>query len=93
MRIVTEKRIREFIEREPRSVEPITAWMETIRKAAWANPAELKATFAHASFIGDLTAPNLGGNKYRLVAFVHYRAQIVCIKRIGSHKEYNKWKL
>jgi mRNA interferase HigB len=91
--IVTEKRIREFIEREPLSIEPIASWIETIRNAVWASPAELKATFAHASFIGDLTVFNLGGNKYRLVAFVHYRAQIVYIKRIGTHKEYDTWKL
>ena len=93
MRIVTEKRIREFIEREPLSVEPMASWAETIRKVAWANPAELKATFAHASFVGGLTVFNVSGNKYRLVAFVHYRSQIVYIKGIGTHKEYDKWEL
>jgi mRNA interferase HigB len=53
----------------------------------------LKATFASASFIGDLTVFNVGGKKYRIAAFVHYRKQIVYIKRIGPHREYDEWDL
>jgi len=45
------------------------------------------------SFIGDLTVFNVGGNKYRIAAFVHYRKQIVNIKKLGAHKEYDKWDL
>jgi mRNA interferase HigB len=54
---------------------------------------DLKATFAPTSFVGDLTVFNVGGNKYRIVAFVHYQAQILYIKRIGTHEEYAKWDL
>ncbi len=36
---------------------------------------------------------NVGGNNYRIVAFVHFRKQIVYVKRIGTHKEYDKWDL
>jgi mRNA-degrading endonuclease HigB of HigAB toxin-antitoxin module len=45
------------------------------------------------AFVGDLTVFNVGGNNYRIVAFVHYRKQIVYVKRIGTHKEYDKWDL
>ena len=47
---------------------------------------ELKATFGSASFVGDLTVFNIGGNKFRIAAFVY-------IKRIGTHEEYGKWEL
>jgi len=93
VRIVSEKRIREFIEREPRSGEALWHWVDAIESAAWNNPRELKVTFGSASFVGDLTVFNIGGNKYRIAAFVHYRAQIVYIKRIGTHEEYDKWEL
>jgi mRNA-degrading endonuclease HigB of HigAB toxin-antitoxin module len=59
----------------------------------WRNPGDLKATCASVSFIGDLTVFNVGGNKYRIAAFVHYRKQIVNIKKLGAHKEYDKWDL
>jgi mRNA interferase HigB len=93
LRIVTEKRIREFIEREPLAADPTWRWVDSIESGAWRNPAELKATFGSASLVGDLTVFNVGGNKYRIAVFVHYRAQIVYIKRIGTHEEYDKWEL
>jgi mRNA interferase HigB len=92
LRIVTEKRIREF-EREPRSSDVMWHWSDAIESATWRNPGDLKGTFASVSFVGDLAVFNVGGNKYRIATFVHYRKQIVYIKRIGTHVEYNKWDL
>lgn len=93
MRIATEKRIREFIEREPRSAGAIWSWVDSIESAIWRNPAELKGMFGSVSFVGDLAVFNVGGNKYRIAAFVHYRRQILYIKRIGTHEEYDQWDL
>ena len=47
--------------------------------------------FGSAPFVGDLTVFNVGGNKFRIAALAHYRAQIVYIKRIGTHEDYDKW--
>ena len=93
VRIVTERRIREFIGQEPRSANAMWLWADAIASGSWSNPGELKRTFASASFVGDLTIFNVGGNKYRIAAFVHYAKQIVYIKRIGTHKEYDRWDL
>jgi mRNA-degrading endonuclease HigB of HigAB toxin-antitoxin module len=32
---------------------------------------------------------DIGGNKYRLVAAVHYRGKRVYVRFIGTHKEYD----
>ncbi len=93
MRVVSEKRIRKFIEQDAQSADAMWHWADSIESANWRNPGDLKATFASASFVGDLTVFNVGGNKYRVAAFVHYRKQIVYIKRIGTHEEYDKWDL
>jgi mRNA interferase HigB len=90
LRIVTGKSIREFVQREPRSSDVMWRWVDSIESSNWRNPGDLRATFAAASFVGDLTVFNIGGNKYRIVAFVHFRKQIVYVKRIGTHKEYDK---
>ena len=90
---MTERRIQEFIEQEPRSVGAMRQWANAIESGSWSNTGELKRTFASASFVGDLTIFNVGGNKYRIAAFVHYAKQIVYIKRIGTHKEYDRWDL
>ena len=90
---MTEKRIREFIERS--RVPPVRCGAGSIPSSPgdWRNPGELKGTFASASLVGALTVFNVGGNKYRIAAFVHYRKQIVFIKEIGTHEEYDKWEL
>jgi mRNA interferase HigB len=68
-------------------------WADAIESASWQNPSDVKVTFASASFVGNLTVFNVGGNKYRIAAFVHFGKQIVYIKRIGSHEEYDTWDL
>jgi mRNA interferase HigB len=93
VRIVSERRIRDFIEREPHAADAMWRWADAVEAATWRNPGELKAMFSAASFVGDRTVFNVGGNKYRIAAFVHYRKQIVFIKKIGTHQEYDKWEL
>jgi mRNA interferase HigB len=82
-----------YHERVPRSASARWHWVDAIESGDWRNPGELKGTFASVSFVGGLTVFNVGGNKYRIVAFVHYRQQIVYIKGIGAHEEYDKWGL
>jgi mRNA interferase HigB len=33
---------------------------------------------------------NIGGNKYRIIAAVHYRGQRIFVRFIGTHAEYDK---
>jgi mRNA interferase HigB len=61
-----------------------------VQSSSWKNPAGLKATFRAADLVGTQTVFDIGGNNYRLIAFVHYRAQIVYVKRVLTHAEYDK---
>jgi mRNA interferase HigB len=36
---------------------------------------------------------NLGGNKFRLLVVVAYVNGVVLVKQVGTHAEYDKWKL
>ena len=56
--------------------------------------ADVRRTFNSAAFVGDLTVFDVGGNKYRVVAFVHYRRRALFIKYVLTHREYDKgaWK-
>ncbi len=62
--------------------------------AAGSNPADVKRTFSDASLVGDKVVFNVAQNRYRLIAWVAYRAQEVFIKAILTHKDYDKgdWK-
>ena len=95
MRVISKRRIRDFAQGNLKSAAgPLFRWADVAKGSSWANPSELKEVFGSADFVGDLTVFDIGGNKYRLIAFIDYRRQIIYIKDILTHKQYDKgdWK-
>lgn len=56
--------------------------------------AELRKTFGNADQVGKLTVFNIGGNKVRLIAAIHYNRRTIYIRAVMTHREYDegKWK-
>ena len=71
------------------SEQPLKSWFEVARRANWATPAEVRQIYRHASFVGDRVVFNIAGNKYRLVAWIDYGRQLILIKFVGTHREYD----
>lgn len=68
------------------------AWLCEVMEALWQGPQDIKARYAHASFLSDNRVIfNLKGNDYRLEVKVNYANQIIFILRAGTHAEYSKW--
>ena len=65
-----------------------------IEKNRFANWAELKAIFNAVDKVGELVVFDIGGNKYRLNAYIRIEKQIVYIKAVLTHRGYDKeaWK-
>jgi mRNA interferase HigB len=44
---------------------------------------------------GDLVVFDIGGNKFRLITYIRFEKQIVYIKAVLTHSDYDKgaWKL
>ena len=65
-----------------------------MRKSRFANFPKLRETFPHADPVGKFTVFNIGGNKARLIAAVHYNRNKIYIRHVLTHKEYDtgKWK-
>jgi len=56
--------------------------------------AELKRVFRSVDKVGKFTVFDIGGNKFRLIAAVHYNRKKVYIRHVLTHAEYDsdKWK-
>ena len=92
--MISRRAIRVFAERYPDAREPLLHWANATEAVAWKTTGDVRRTFNSADFVGDLTVFNAGGNKYRVIAFVHYRRRAVYIKDVLTHREYDKgaWK-
>ena len=94
MHIITRRRINEFSALHPDSKGPLCAWYAIVEKTAFKSMSELRKTFASADRVGDKVIFNIGGNKYRLIAAVHFNRGKLYIRDILTHAEYDKggWK-
>lgn len=91
MKVVAVSTLRRFRTRHPDAEQPLKAWYDEARHAAWKSPKDIKARYASASFVGrNRVAFNIKGNDYRLIVAVAYRFQASYIKFVGTHAEYDR---
>ncbi len=94
MRVIGVEVLDAFCRRHTDVDQQVKAWVAEAKEAVWLKPADVKGRYPSASLLGgDRVVFNLKGNKYRLLVKVSYKSGIVRVQRIGTHAEYDKWKL
>jgi len=69
----------------------LKSWHRETEKAKWNNPNELKLEYPSASILdNERIVFNIKGNKYRLIVKINFEYQIIWIRFIGTHTEYDK---
>ena len=94
MHVITRKRLNEFAERFPDTENALAYWYRLVKQNNFTNFAELREIFSSADQVGKLTVFNIGGNKVRLIAAIHYNRKKIYIRAVLTHKEYDaeNWK-
>ena len=97
MRVIARKTLREFIDHLRGSKDrkalksALDAWFHEALRASWQSPADVLKAYANASIVGpDRVVFNIKGNDYRLVVAINYLHQIVFIKWLGTHADYDR---
>ncbi len=68
----------------------LDAWYAEIKKAEWKTSAELKSHYSSASIVSaERVVFNIKGNEYRLIVSINYAYQVLLLKWLGTHKEYD----
>ena len=71
--------------------DALKAWLADAEKVEWKSPNDITASYANTSILGDSRVCfNIKGSRYRLIVKIIYKAQVVYVKFIGTHAEYNK---
>jgi len=94
MRIISEKRLRDFWGKHPESERSMREWIRVVREADWQNFLDIRKVFNHADIYKKCVIFNVGGNNYRILGMVEFEKHIVFIRAVLLHGEYdqNKWK-
>jgi mRNA interferase HigB len=94
MHIITRKRLNEFADKYPELKNPLAQWYRLMKQNNFQSFTELRSVFSSADRVGKLTVFNIGGNKVRLIAAIHYNRKKIYIRAVLTHKEYDedRWK-
>ena len=90
MHIITRKRLLEFAEKHPDCSTALESWYRIVKRTNFNSFNELRQTFPSADTVGVLTVFNIGGNKARLIAAIHYNTHRIYIRHVLTHKEYDR---
>jgi mRNA interferase HigB len=94
MRIITKARLTEFYIEHTSAKRNLLTWYKITNGATWQNLVELREAFPSADLVSNFTVFNIGGNKFRLIVYIDYEYQLVFIRHVLTHAEYdnNDWK-
>jgi mRNA interferase HigB len=91
VRIIAKKILREFWEKHADSQQQLTSWFRETSNVIWKSSVDSKSEYPSASFLQDNRVVfNIKGNKYRLIIRINYDYQMIWIRFIGTHSQYDK---
>lgn len=92
MHVISRKKLRDFIAQHPNAKSPLDAWYRIARRESWADFHDVRQTCASADPVDEFVVFNIGGNKYRLIAAIHYNRGKIYIRHVLTHADYDKGK-
>ncbi len=94
MKLIGKKLLYNFKKKHADARLQIDSWEAEVEEAQWSSSADLKQRYPKASFLkNQYVIFNICWNKYRLLVQVSYKTNIVLIRKIGTHKEYDNWNI
>lgn len=90
MRIIAKSTLRVYWEEHKETEQSLLSWYKVVSQAKWQNFNEVKQKFRTCKIIGnDRIVFKIKGNNYRLIVRVSFENQLVWIRLIGTHSEYD----
>ncbi len=91
MHVISKRALREFWEVHPLAKESLAAWHRLMERGDYADFNAVRRTFAAADYVAPCTVFDVGGNKYRIVAVIHYNRKRVHVRHVFTHSDYDDW--
>jgi mRNA interferase HigB len=99
MWIISPRAIKQFQAKYVSAASPLDGWLRVAQRARWRSLADVRRDYPHADAVTVhsrrvVTVFNVGGNKFRLIAAIHYNTQVIFVLRLLTHEQYDAegWK-
>jgi len=92
MRLISNKALRDFTQKHTAAHGPLQGWRRVIEQGRFRNVAELKRAFNSVDKVGGYFVFDIAGNHYRLIAAIHFNTQILYVRAVMTHADYNHWR-
>ena len=79
-----------FAENHPETAVTLERWYRLVRAAKWASMDDVRRAAPKAKVLnGERVRFEIAGGNYRLIAAFDFRRQVVFVKFVGTHAEYD----
>jgi len=90
MRIIAKSTLRDYWLKNKEVEQSLLSWYKVANKAKWSNFNKVKEQFGTCKVLGnDRIIFKIKGNKYRLIVKISFENQLIWIRFIGTHSEYD----
>ena len=91
MLIVYLEKLNVFAKNHANARKSVATWVSTTEEAVWYTKQDVLRDFPKAKMIANSRARfEIVHNTYRLIAYIDYADQIVEVRFIGTHSEYDR---
>lgn len=91
MRVIAISTLKDFWTIHPDAEQPLKEWYVKVCRASWSSLNDMRADFNSVDYVGNQRyVYNIKGNHYRLVVAVKFTPQLVYIRFVGTHDEYDR---
>ena len=94
MHVISRRKLREFWAEHPDAEGPLSDWYKNAKRATWENFSAVRAVYGSADWVNKFVVFNIGCNKYRLIVDIIFDEQVILVRHVLTHKDYDQglWK-
>ncbi|WP_043752892.1 type II toxin-antitoxin system HigB family toxin [Methylobacterium nodulans] len=90
MRIIAFSTLRDYADKHPAAKVALIRWHTVMKAGTFASMSEVQSAFPKAKVLNaDRVRFPISGGNYRLIAAFDFEKQIVFVKFLGAHAEYD----
>ncbi len=91
MRVIAISTLKKYWEVHADTKLPLSEWYVKVCDAHWKTLADMRNDFNSVDYVGNQRYVfNIKGNAYRLVVAVKFTPELVYIRFVGTHEEYDR---